>query len=164
MPGVRRKDRAKTQPVTFEAEGKAEADRAESAAAADLKATKAAASLGSVRRHVRSDSTPNMPALQEAMAAQNGGGGGDEDADKVKWGKDTNPLSPTGEEVAPTIIPTGLGDRPRFCERITEILLYLCMPDSAWASGNLAEWALPHGHNGGNPKSESTKHCLRGDA
>ena len=89
MPGVRRKDRAKTQPVTFEAEGKAEAAEA-SAAEETFKrplppAAAAAATLGSVRRHVRSDSTPNMPALQEAVMAAQNGGGDDEDDDKVKW-------------------------------------------------------------------------------
>ena len=29
--------------------------------------------------------------------------------------------------------------RPRFCVLITEVLL--CLPDSAWACGNLAGWA-----------------------
>ena len=45
-----------------------------------------------------------------------------------------------------------------------KFLLIRCLPDSAWVSGNLAEWALLLGKHGITPKSKSTKDSLRADA
>ena len=87
MPGVKRKERGKTQPVRFEvppqepevteeAKGQSEG-QGQGQGEGQSKDDTDGSSTKRFARHTRSHSTPNMPALEEALSAtsqsQNGG-------------------------------------------------------------------------------------------